>query len=378
MSTTAPARERIQPPRTSSGVLAGSRTRIASLPPVLPTNPYQRLLYAELARAGMELEPRPKLKISWLWRHRRSVGLLHFHWPEAYYRYGGRPLHGLTSWPLLVLFGLRLGAARMLGYRIAWTIHQVQPHESASASLERIGGRLLARASDVLLAHDEATAELARSTLRVADVVVVPHGSYAGVYPAGRSRAAVRKELGVAQDAFTFLCFGDLRAYKDVGLLLSAFGAAAVGDAALVVAGSDRATGGAVLATAETDARVRPLIGFVPDERVAELFAAADVAVLARGDGGTSGSLVLAMSMGVPVVAARRPAYEAVTAGGAAGWLFEPGDEASLASALAAAASATAEERREKGGLARRQVERARWPEIAARTAALLRGEAAA
>ncbi|MGZ8795620.1 MAG: hypothetical protein ACXW0F_13405, partial [Gaiellaceae bacterium] len=99
--------------------------RIASLPPVLETNPYQRLLYAELARAGLELQPQPRLRLSWLWRHRHTVGLLHFHWPEAYYRYGAGKLQGLRSWPLLGLFALRLAAAKALGYRVAWTIHQV-------------------------------------------------------------------------------------------------------------------------------------------------------------------------------------------------------------------------------------------------------------
>ena len=49
------------------------------------------------------------------------------------------------------------------------------------------------------------------------------------------------------------------------------------------------------------------LLEFVPEERVAELFHACDAAVLPTGEAGTSGSLILALSMGLPVVAADVP-----------------------------------------------------------------------
>jgi glycosyltransferase involved in cell wall biosynthesis len=72
---------------------------------------------------------------------------------------------------------------------------------------------------------------------------------------------------------------------------------------------------------------------------VADLFAAADVAVLPRGDGGSSGALILPLEMGVPVIAAKLPANEAITHGEIAGWLFSPGDAVSLQQYLAVAAT---------------------------------------
>ena len=114
-------------------------------------------------------------------------------------------------------------------------------------------------------------------------------------------------------------------------------------------------------------------LGFVPDERVAELFAACDAALLSRNDGGTSGSLILALSLGLPVVAARRPAYEELLDGRAAGWLFEAGDRASLAATLARAASTDPGDLAAKRAAAAAQVARLRWDEIGARTADLMR-----
>lgn len=359
---------------------SAGRAALASFPPVLAANPYQRLLYEQLAAHGIPLAPAERFTLGSLWRMRGLVRYLHFHWPQSYWRHEHGP--ALLRVPLSVaktgLFGLRLAVARALGFRIVWTIHQVSPHEVAAERLDRLGARVLARFSHVLLAHDDATAEEARAQLGRAGerVEVVPHGPYVGVYPDGRGRGAVREELALDARTTVFLAFGDLRAYKAVEVLLEAFQTARLDDAALLVAGSDRAGRGVeVTAAAEADPRIRPLLGFVPDSRVAELYAAADVAVVARGDGGTSGSLILALSMGVPVVAARRPAYEALTDSGRAGWLFEPGDPESLGSALVAAEEAGADERKRRGRAALKQAQSVRWTDIGSRTAQLLRGK---
>jgi beta-1,4-mannosyltransferase len=356
-----------------------ARRAIASFPPPLATNPYQSLLYEQLAAHGYPLASEARLKLRWLIRARREVGFLHFHWAHGYYQAGKGPtrLRGALSWLQVALFGARLVAARMLGYRIVWTIHQVWPHESRTA-LDRAGRTVLARAASLLLAHDAETARQAASALgrAAAEAAVVPHGSYGGVYAPGRPRAAVRAELGIEQDALAFLCFGDLRGYKDVELLLQAFRRADL-DAALVVAGAARRGGAAeaVGRAADADHRIRALLDFVPDDRVAELFGACDAAVLARGDGGTSGALILALSLGIPVVAARCPVYvDLVGPDEAAGWLFEPGSEESLAGALARVAAASPQDRAAKADAALQRAQSLSWPEIGRRVAALLDG----
>ena len=357
----------------------GARRQIASFPPPLATNPYQSLLYAQLAAHGYPLASEARLKLRWLIRARREVGFLHFHWAHGYYQAGKGPvrLRPALSWLQVALFGSRLVAARILGYRIVWTIHQVWPHDSRTA-LDRAGRTLLARAASLLLAHDAETARQAAGTLgrAAAGIAVVPHGSYIGVYATGRQREDVRADLGIENDALAFLCFGDLRGYKDVELLLQAFHGADL-DAALVVAGAARQGGGAAAVgrAADADARIRPLLDFVPDEQVAELFGACDAAVLARGDGGTSGALILALSLGIPVVAARCPVYvDLVGSDEAAGWLFEPGSEESLGVALARVAAASPAERAAKADAALERAQSLSWPEIGQRVAVLLDG----
>ena len=317
---------------------------------VAPWNPYLRLLYGHLAAEGFELVDDPRFSLMWLWRARSSVAFLHFHWPESLYRYGRGParLRGLFSWVKLVLFAARLSAARTLGYRLVWTIHQVFPHESSDRVLDRRAARLLARTCHLLIAHDRWTAAEARSQLAAGSkIAVVPHGSYIGVYPEGRPREEVRSDVGVPQESFVFLCFGELRAYKEIDLLLDAFSSLSLPQAWLVVAGNPKVTGVAspVREASADDPRILSLLEFVPEDRVAELFHASDAAVLPRGDGRTSGSLVLALSMGLPVVAADVPTVRELTRDGEAGWLFRPHDPSSLRAALEHAGSDPADAR---------------------------------
>jgi glycosyltransferase involved in cell wall biosynthesis len=262
----------------------------------------------------------------------------------------------------------------MLGYRLIWTIHQVYPH-GTKTRLDRIAARMVARHADLLLAHDPETTAHAREELgSIADSVeVVRHGSYIGVYPPGRPRAEVRGALGVREDAVVFLCFGELRGNSQVTVLLDAFAQADAGPAALIVAGNakDLGAGGVVAAAAAADDRIVHIDGFVPFEGVYELYEASDAAVVTRGDGGTSGSVILALSLGTPAVVADMPANRRLVGDGVAGWLFRPGDPDDLRAALeAAAADESAREKRAEA--ARRVAEGLDWHESAARFASLL------
>lgn len=361
--------------------LVGRYRRLACLS-VAPWNPYLELLYGALADQGIELEPdRGCLRLRWLVAARHRVGFLHVHWPEGLYTFqrGPAPVRAALSWPKLLIFATRLRVARWLGYRLVWTIHQVYPHDRRAHRLDLLAGKVLARSCGVLVAHDASTARAAREELGASTVDVTAHGSYAGVYPAGRPREVVRSELGIPGDAVVFLSFGELRAYKDVDVLIDAFRTASLPSACLVVAGhvTDERVGRAVAAAAAADGSVRWVKGFVPSEHVAELYGASDVAVIPRGDGGTSGSLILALSLGAPVIAVDAPAYRELTLDGEAGWLFRAGDSASLRDALEHAVREPAAVE-QKGRVAAMAAERLDWAPSAERLASLLRAAARA
>jgi beta-1,4-mannosyltransferase len=312
-----------------------------------PTNPYLQLLYAHLGRRGIAAERCESPSLRWLVRARGEVDVLHLHWPESLYRAqrGPRALRGPLSWLKLGRLAVRLAAARALGLRLVWTIHQVVPHERSGRGIDLAGARVIARFAGLLVAHDAATAADAARRLGARSVHVVPHGSYRGVYPPDAGRAATRRRLAIPADAFVYLAFGQLRGYKGIADLLAAFGRLPGEGLRLLVAGSGGPRGDVealVRDAADEDGRIVPLLEVVPDAQVADLYSAADVAVVARADGGTSGALVLALTLGTPVVATRRGAYPELV-GDRAGWLFDPDAPDGLRRALAEAAASAHE-----------------------------------
>ena len=282
-----------------------------------------------------------EVTVNWLLSRRSSRPILHFHWPIREVS-AVRNLRGVLfdSWGI-GCFALRLLVARALRYRLVWTIHEIVPHEGRSG--DRVATWMLALASQLLIVHDETTAKQAHGLPGARrKLAIVPHPAYVDVYKRARPGAVVRRELGLAEARFVFLCFGNIRAYKDIPLLLEAFGGTRreLPDVALVIAGqpTDPDSVAATEAAAAADPRILPVLRFVENHEVADLFAAADASVYPRTDGGTSGSILLSMSLSSPVVAARQPAYVELLGEEDAGWLFAPGDPESLRDALIRAA----------------------------------------
>ena len=198
---------------------------------------------------------------------------------------------------------------RDAGVRIVWTVHN--PPALPESSYPGVHGRLqrdVARAADTVLVHSHhAAGEVRRLLSPVAPVRVVPHGGYAGVYPAARERGAqTRRRLGLPSDAFVYLMFGTIREYKRVPEAIRAFRSLSDRDARLLMAGAPATGRAATERAAAGDPRVRLELRTIPDYEVAELFGAADVFVLNYAEVFSSGALLLALAFGLPIVAPDR------------------------------------------------------------------------
>ncbi|HJQ75403.1 MAG TPA: glycosyltransferase, partial [Gaiellaceae bacterium] len=243
------------------------RNAVAAFPRRLETNPYCELLYDHVERLGVEVvDGRSGLR--WLLAHRRRVRVLHFHWPERHFR-RGRLVAALG-------FGLRLLAARLLGYRIVWTVHNLAPHEGVGLG-DRLVRTLLARLGTLIVHCEAARGPLGRAGRRAH---VIPHGSYVGRYPNSVSQPAARTRLGLDPAARVLLAFGQVRPYKGLDELVEAFRSLPAGAAELVVAGQPVGfdDGAAALAARAGDG-VRLFLRHVPDAEVQVFLNAADLLV---------------------------------------------------------------------------------------------------
>jgi len=275
--------------------------------PVLNDNPYQALLEEALRSLGANTVavPRPTIRRALNAQFDRDI--LHIHWLEHLVRSNNspklsRPLTLLKSAHLVLV--LRL--IRHRGVRIVWTVHNLVPHETRYRRLELWLSKHVARRASVVIAHSAHCARLVESTYGIQDVRVAYHPHFMDHYaPPIRTREEMRAELGVPEDVHTFLAFGQIRTYKQIPQLILALKETGRADFHLLIVGQCRSptVRDEIESAIDGDRRVTVRFEFVPDDIVADIHAAADVAVLNYRDVFSSSALMLALSCGIPVIA---------------------------------------------------------------------------
>jgi glycosyltransferase involved in cell wall biosynthesis len=288
---------------------------------------YLTLLATAVSTAGVEVCAADTTRL-WRLGRTRGVDLVHLHWLEfiapSAPGAGGLVRTVLRHGRLLAL----LGWLRIRGVRLVWTVHNLRPHEPVRPRLESLLSRAVSRICHTLVAHSAyAAARIHEQWGRGVNVSVIPHGNYVGLFAAPRgSRAELRRSLGIPDDAYAFLAFGQVRPYKRLADLVSAFRRLDGADLRLIIAGKPVVAEEAdhLHRAAGDDARVVLDLREVPDDEVSGLHLCADAAVLAYRDVFSSGALLLALSFGLPVVAPD-VGTAAELAGDGAGELFPAG-----------------------------------------------------
>lgn len=274
-------------------------------------NPYQNFLYNEMCRHGVrvaylgEWTPSHSLNILLLPLEtivRRILGerIIHLHWARPF-MFPGSPRFRTVRQISQFWFLLWLRTCRMLGMHLVWTAHNVLPLFPLFAD-DMTARRALVRTSDLVLAHSEsALNSLAEMGMAPRRSAVIPHGPFAPDKPVASLRVP-----GSDQGPCRFLFIGRVEEYKGVDDLLSAFDSMPNNVASyLTVAGQcpDSRLQARVL---EYSGMLNASIIVGPDRlseaRMTELIAAADVVVLPFRRITTSGSVMLALSHGRPVI----------------------------------------------------------------------------
>jgi len=165
---------------------------------------------------------------------------------------------------------------------------------------------------------------------------VLGHGSISGVdlqrfKPDPEARAAVRKELGVAEDAVLLLYVGRLNRDKGIPELLEAFAInrAKYPQTRLLLVGPDEEGMECLISDESGVLRV----GYT--DQPEHYMAAADVFVLPSHREGFGSTVIEAAACGLPAVASRIYGLTDAVVDGETGLLHEPGNIKDLASALA-------------------------------------------
>lgn len=313
------------------------------------SNPYQSLLYD-----GIKIRE-PSLKVSYAYNFpyvgslpllafasvKRLLGyrIIHIHWPS----FGTRLPFILNKRIAYVVFLLTLKWLDILGYKVIWTVHNVLPHEPQTIDDLTLMKRL-ALQSNAKIVHSKLTIDQMRGHgINTSNVHIIPHGNYIQTYPTKISVENARSILGISQNEFVILFFGQIRPYKGVEYLLDALNSIEhYHNVRLVIAGkcSDVDLSKEISAT-KSKITIDFHEGRVDDNDVAIYFKACDVVCLPFKAITTSGSALLALSFGKPLIAPSVGALAELPHN--VGYLYDPNKHNALALSLNSAIENKAE-----------------------------------
>ena len=337
-------------------------------------NPYQALLYSNLEQLGVEHRYVGELTGSQtlnliLLPFEVTIGklqgysCLHLHWVFRF----SIPLIGdhcavrrLMRWYFVGILTL----CRALGVAVIWTAHNVLPHTSVFDN-DRLARRQLAARCASVIAHNEATLqELTAMGCEIASSSVIRHGPYS-------QRVAHDEKRGVpaTSDHFRLVFFGSLLEYKGVQDLLGVLISHELPSTlSCVIAGScdnPELTGRIIDMARHCRIPLELRLEYLLDDDLIDLLASADVVVLPYRQVTTSGSVIMALGAGCPVIIPESPALSDIP--GTSAWRYD-GSHSGLAEALLQAASTSAERLAEMSVAARAYVATLSWEDAARAT----------
>ncbi len=283
-----------------------------------------------------------------------------------------------VQWALLPALDARFWSRwRRRGWKIVFTIHDLEPRAGSNPRLSGSSRRLF-RVADAIVVHSQvdqaAVLESGIDGSRVRKILPGGGGIFELEAP---PRDTARADLGLEAHRPTVLFFGLIKAYKGIGVLIDSLEhlRRQVPDAQLLIAGEipgrERHWRQRLL-RAEVDGGVIWHAGYVPQERVSLYFAAADVVALPYLASSTSGVVPLVYAAGRPLVASSTGALPEMIDDRRNGLLVPPRDPDALAAALAELLL-DPDRARQMGAVSRQLASRFSWARTAVETEELYR-----
>jgi beta-1,4-mannosyltransferase len=306
---------------------------------LIPHSPSANFYVLELGRAYQALGCTVVYGHENLIQNNFVPDLVHLQWPEEHYRW----INSGSITDRISGFIYGLSVLKNKGAKIAWTIHNLEPHDFLDSDVDLQVYEKITEISDLLVHHCHQSIELFNKKYPFAygkPFIVTPMANFFG-YLNNVTRESAREKLGIASSDFVYLSFGNIRGYKGLDDLFLAFDAVNVKGKKLVIAGAYSEI------SKKGSFRDRLMLAFrkrfsgnidlhfrhIPSDEVQIFFNSADCLVLTHARGLNSGVAILGMSFGKPVVGPRIGCIEWVLEQGK-NVTFDVGDKAGLIKAM--------------------------------------------
>lgn len=264
-------------------------------------NPYQRLMYQALETHGIKVVNPPLM-----FRRipaKSNIDWVHMHWPGWLTRSKNRAdLKRKQAHVIRII-----DKTKRRGVKFLWTMHNAIPHDSPFAEEEISFQRELVSRCDLIHIHFPAAEKKLRENLDYqGPVVCMPHGCYGDYYGNPINKNEARRKLGMSDfSGKVILNFGLIRPYKNVELAIESFKNLEADNVVLLLCGK--------IENKEYQKKIKQLIGNHPqiklfarsfkDNEISTVLSAADIFILPTYPIFTSGSAVLALDYGLPLIA---------------------------------------------------------------------------
>ena len=285
---------------------------VGSFPYYPSYNPYQSLITGAIESAGLKVVRIPPEK--WFPLDKAfatDCDILHLDWPHDWYGGKNAITRFLKRW--MYLRALRQKKKLIGNTKLVWTAHNLVAHDSGESDDEHQMIQALINQCDGIMVMSEASRNLLQKIYQLPKntlVETIYHGHYIDCYPNEITPADARNRLGIPEGDQVFLSVGTIRPYKGHLKLIENFGEIAKPNQRLIIAGISRNKDYLTLIQtkvesqmAKSGCKIDTHLDLVPDQELQVFFNAADICVLPFENVLNSGSLLMAMSFGIPVLA---------------------------------------------------------------------------
>lgn len=239
----------------------------------------------------------------------RTSSNFHVHWPERIFhtRLSSR-ISSVASW-----YGNNLlkhcERSRDAGGRIAWTAHNLLPHDRLTPRKQdiwnQVSGTFFPMVTDVFLLSSEAKSEVlsAIPVLSNARFHVVYHQHYINFFEKLCVVKKFRIQNEIPEDAILFSLTGFLKPYKQVELVISCFKKADVKNSYLVICGKSSPEYYQVLLQARGESKNIIILPYaVSHSKLADIVSSSDASIFNFKSIFNSGSVMTSLSLETPVI----------------------------------------------------------------------------
>ena len=277
------------------------RRRIIAFPNA--GNIYTERLYQEVAARGVEVVEGVG-SFRWLLRNVRRGSMVHIHWPSFLYF---EPSSRLRTSVRLGKLALGLALIKQRGAAVIWTAHNLYPHEGGRGVLShRLGRGITLASADRVIVHGLSAAAVVEREFGVphSRLRIGHHPHWIDSYPNTVTAAQARALLQIDPDEYLYLHIGRCKPYKGLEALIEAFRQAPQ-PARLLIAGSFSSAQyqEEIRALSRLAPNVQLVARSIPDDELQVYLNAANCVVLPYRTILTSGTAMLALSFGRPVIA---------------------------------------------------------------------------